>query len=127
MTKRALPVAVLLCSCAAIRPAPVDGAALLARAQADLAAGRDEDAARGFDAVLERDPRSLAALRGRIEASVRRGDLARVANVAAEAAQARPADGSAFYALGLARFAQGDSGAAQAALTKAAELMPAEA
>ena len=127
MTKRALSVAVLLCSCAAIRPAPTDGAALLAHAQADLAAGRDEDAAREFDQLLERDPRSLPALRGRIEASSRRGDLAKVASDAAGAAQARPADGTAFYALGLARFAEGNAAAAQAALTKAAELMPGEA
>jgi tetratricopeptide (TPR) repeat protein len=124
---RALPAAALLCSCAAIRPAPVDGAALLARAQADLAAGRDEDAAREFEEVLEGEPRSLPALRGRIEAAGRRGDLARVASEAAAAAQARPADGSAFYALGLVRFAEGDATAAEAALARATELMPAQA
>jgi tetratricopeptide (TPR) repeat protein len=127
LAKRAFPAAVLLCSCAAIRPAPLDGASLLARAQADLAAGRDEDAAREFEELLERDPRSLPALRGRIEAAGRRGDLARVASEAAAAAQARPADGSALYALGLARFAEGDAAAAETALARAVELMPAEA
>jgi tetratricopeptide (TPR) repeat protein len=127
LPKRALPAAALLCSCAAIRPAPVDGAALLARAQADLAAGRDEDAAKDFEELLEREPRSLPGLRGRIEAAGRRGDLARVATEAAVAAQTRPADGSAFYTLGLARFAGGDAAAAEAALARAAELMPAEA
>src|SRR5256885_1592931 len=124
---RALSVAVLLCSCAAVRPAPEDGAALLARAQADVAAGRDEEAAREFEELLERDPRSLPALRGRIETAARRGDVARVASEARRATEARPADGSAFYALGLARFAGGDAAAAQAALVRAAELMPAEA
>jgi cellulose synthase operon protein C len=125
--KRALPAAALLCSCVAIRPAPVDGTSLLTRAQADLAAGRDEDAARQFEELLERDPASLPALRGRVEAASRRGDLARVANEAAATAHARPADGAAAYALGLARFAEGDIAAAEAALGRAAELMPVEA
>ena len=124
---RALPAAALLCCCASLRPVPPDGAALLARAQADLAAGRDEDAAREFEELLERDPRSLPALRGRIEAAIRRGDFAKVATEAAAAAQARPADGPAFYALGLARFAEGDAAAAYTALDRAADLMPAEA
>src|SRR5256885_16998657 len=96
---RALSVAVLLCSCAAVRPAPVDGAALLARAQADLAAGRDEEAGKEFEQVLEREPRSLPALRGRIEVARRGGDLDTIASEAAAAVQARPTDGSAFYAL----------------------------
>jgi tetratricopeptide (TPR) repeat protein len=104
----------------------LDGAALLGRAQADLAAGRDEDATKEFEEVLESDPRSLPALRGRIEAAGRRSELAKVASEAAAAVQARPTDGSAFYALGLARFAGGDVAAAEAALGRAAELMPAE-
>jgi len=129
MTRATRPVlaAALLCSCAAIRPAPADRASLLARAQSDLAAGRDEDARREFEELLERDPRSLPALRGRVDAAARRGDLARVAKEAAAAADAHPTDGSAFYALGLARFAEGDAAAAQAALTRAAKLMPGEA
>jgi len=110
-----------------MRPAPLDPASLLARAQSDLSAGRDEDAAREFEKVLELDPRSLPALRGRVDAATRRGDLGRVASQAAATAQARPADGSAFYALGLARFAEGDVAAAETALVRAAELMPEEA
>jgi tetratricopeptide (TPR) repeat protein len=124
---RALPVLALLCSCAAIRPAPVDTPALLARAQGDLAAGRTDDAAKEFEQVLERDPGSLAALRGRVETARRRGDLARIATEAASAAQARPADGAAFYALGLVRAAQRDAQGAEAAFTRAVELLPAEA
>jgi len=124
---RALPVFVLVCSCAAIRPAPVDTPTPLAKAQADLAAGRHDDAAKEFEQILEGDPGSLAALRGRVETARRRGDLARVASEAASAAQARPSDGPAFYALGLVRSAQRDAGAAETAFTRALELMPAEA
>src|SRR3954462_7793478 len=124
---RALPVFVLVCSCAAIRPAPVDTRTPLAKAQADLAGGRHDEAAKEFEQILEGDPGSLAALRGRVETSRRRGDLARVANEAAAAAQSRPSHGPAFYALGLVRSAQRDAGAAEAAFTRALELMPAEA
>ena len=63
---RALPAFVLACSCAAIRPAPVDTRTPLAKAQADLAAGHHDDAAKEFDEILEREPGSLAALRGRV-------------------------------------------------------------
>jgi tetratricopeptide (TPR) repeat protein len=125
--QRALPALALLCSCAAVRPAPTDVASMLARAQDDLAAGQYDEAARRFEAVLERDPRSFAALRGRIETARRRGDLPRVASEAAAAAKSRPTDGVAFYSLGLARSAQGDPGAARAALTRAVELLPGDA
>ncbi|MFL5373387.1 MAG: tetratricopeptide repeat protein [Myxococcales bacterium] len=124
---RALPVLVLLCSCAAIRPVPADTPTPLAKAQADLAAGRNDEAANEFEQILEGDPGSLAALRGRVETARRRGDLARVASEAAAAAQSRPADGAAFYALGLVRSAQRDAAAAETAFTRALELMPADA
>ncbi|MFL5420256.1 MAG: tetratricopeptide repeat protein, partial [Myxococcales bacterium] len=124
---RALPVFVLLCSCAAIRPVPADTRTPLAKAHADLAAGRNDEAANEFEQILEGDPGSLAALRGRVETARRRGDLARVASEAAAVAQSRPADGAAFYALGLVRSAQRDAAAAETAFTRALELMPAEA
>jgi tetratricopeptide (TPR) repeat protein len=124
---RALPVLALVCSCAAIRPAPVDTPTLLAKAQADLAAGHHDEAAKEFEQLLEREPGSLAALRGRVETARRRGDLARVASEAASSAQSRPADGPAFYALGLVRSAQRDAASAEAAFTRALELLPGEA
>src|SRR5205823_10861057 len=101
--QRALPALVVLSSCAGVRPAPADEATLLARAQADLAAGHDDEAGKEFEQVLERAPRSLPALRGRIEVARRGGNLEAVASEAAAAARARPTDGSALYALGLAR------------------------
>src|SRR3954465_13411527 len=124
---RALPILVLVCSCAAIRPVPADTRTPLAKAQADLAAGRNDEAANDFEEILEGDPGSLAAFRGRVETARRRGDLARGASEAAAAAQSRPADGAAFYALGLVRSAKRDAAAAETAFTRALELMPAEA
>jgi tetratricopeptide (TPR) repeat protein len=123
---RALPVFVLVCSCAAIRPVPVDAPTPLAKAHADLAAGRHAEAAKEFEQILEGEPGSLPALRGRVETARRSGDLARVAGEAASAAQSRPADGPTFYALGLVRAAQRDAEGAEAAFTRALELMPAE-
>src|SRR3954467_12734329 len=123
---RALPV-FLLCSCAAIRPVPADTRTPLAKAQADLAAGRNDEAANEFEQILEGDAGSLAALRGRVETAPRRGDLAGVASEAAAAAQSRPADGAAFYALGLVRSAQRDAAAAETAFPPPPAPIPAGA
>ena len=121
-------VLALACGCATLRPAaPEDAASLLARAQQDLATGGFESAQRGFEAVLQREPRSLAALRGRVEAARRRGALAQVSAELEVAAGERTEDASAWYALGLARFAQARETEAVAALSRAAELKPGEA
>ena len=127
--KRALALLLLgaAWSCAAARHRPDDAGGLLRAAQADLAAGRAADAQRGFEEVLARDPRELAAIRGRIEASRRNGVLPMVTREAEGAALQRPSDPYAFYALGLSRFAAGDEAAAVAALRKAGDLKPDEA
>ena len=114
------------CACAGARPRADDPGARLLAAQQDLAEGRAADAQRGFEEVLARDPRELAAVRGRIEAARRNGALSPVTREAQDATARRPGDAVAFYALGLARFAAGDEGAAVLALRKAAELKPDE-
>jgi tetratricopeptide (TPR) repeat protein len=99
----------------------------LKTAQADLAAGRAEQAQREFEDVLEGAPRELSAIRGRIEAARKRGALGALLRQAEETAQSRPDDAYAWYTLGLAAFAAGDEKQAVSALRKAAELRPAEA
>ncbi len=125
----ALPALLLLAAtaCATGRPRPDDPGARLRAAQQDLATGRAAEAQRGFEEVLARDPRELAAIRGRIEAARRNGVLSMVTREAQDAAAQRPSDPYAFYALGLARFAAGDEAAAVAALRTAAGLRPDEA
>jgi tetratricopeptide (TPR) repeat protein len=122
----------LLAACAATRVRSEAGpAAMLARAQRDLADGRAGDAQRGFEEALERDPKLYPAIRGRIEAARARsaGALQKVADEALARTQARggDADGLAWYALGLCRFAAADRAGALAALTRAAQLLPEEA
>jgi tetratricopeptide (TPR) repeat protein len=99
----------------------------LKTAQADLAAGRTEQAQREFEELLARDPRELAAIRGRIEAARKRGALGALLHESEDKAQARPGDALAWYTLGLAAFAAGDEKQAVSALRKAAELKPGEA
>ena len=126
--RRAPPALLLLAAfaCATGRHRPDDAHALLLLAQEDLAAGRAADAQRGFEEVLARDPRELAAIRGRIEAARRNGVLPLVTREAQDAATQRPSDPLAFYALGLSRFAAGDEAAAVSALRTAAGLRPDE-
>ncbi len=114
------------CACATARSRPDDLSSRLVTAQKDLAAGRAADAQREFEDVLARDPRELAAIRGRIEAARRNGVLPLVTREAQDQVAQRPSDALGFYALGLARFAAGDEAAAVTALRKAAELKPDE-
>src|SRR5690242_20723458 len=124
---RALPVFLLVWSCAAIRPAPADTRTPLARAQADLAARRHAEAAKEFEQILEGDPGPPAAGRGGGGTAGGGGDGARVGRVAAAGARSRPADGPAFYALGLLRSPQRGAAGAVTAFTRAFDLMPPEA
>ncbi len=114
-------------ACATARSRPDDAGARLLAAQQDLVAGRAAEAQREFEEVLSRDPRELAAIRGRIEAARRNGVLPLVTREAQDATVRRPGDALTFYALGLARFAAGDEAAAVAALRLASELKPDEA
>jgi tetratricopeptide (TPR) repeat protein len=95
-------------------------AALLAACAATKPAATPDPAAGG-------DPRSLQALRGRIEAARKRGALAPVAADLEEATRAHPGEASAWYGLGLVRFAQKREAEAAAALLRAAELEPGDA
>lgn len=122
--KRLLLLVVLVTACAGGRPRPSEET--LETAQRDLASGHADDAQRGFELVLLRDPTSLPAIRGRIEAARKRGGLGLVASELQLRAEARPGDAVALYALGLARFAQGDDAAALVALRRAADLRPSE-
>src|SRR5258708_6496804 len=122
----------LLAACGAARVRSEAGpAAMLARAQRDLDDGRARDAQRGFEEALEQDPKLYPAIRGRIEAARARSAAAlqKVADEALARTQARggDAEGLAWHALGLCRFAAADRARARAALTRAAQLLREEA
>jgi tetratricopeptide (TPR) repeat protein len=120
----ALALALALGLAAACAGRQKDSASLLRAAQADLAAGRAEQAQREFEEVLARDPRELAAVRGRIESARKRGALGPLLRELRD----RPApDALAYYALGLAEFAAGNEAQAAQALRRATELKPGEA
>jgi tetratricopeptide (TPR) repeat protein len=126
----ALACAGMLAACATTRARREAGpAALLTRAQRDLTDGRAREAQRQFEEALEQEPTLYPAIRGRIEAALRAGALQKVADEALARTQARggDADGLAWYALGLCRFAATDRAGALAALTRAAQLLPTEA
>ena len=118
--KRLLPLIALLFACAGRKQQ--DTAVLLREAQADLSAGRGDKAQREFEEVLSRDPRELAAVRGRIEAARKRGALDPLLRELRDGAR----EALGFYALGLAEFAAGNESAAVTALRKAVELRPGE-
>lgn len=112
-----------LVACAGRFSQKSDSTALLREAQADLAAGRPEQAQREFEDVLARDPRELAAIRGRIEAARKRGALEPLLRDLRNGAR----DAQSFYALGLAEFAAGHEEASVSALRSAVELRPDQA
>lgn len=125
--KRLALLLALLAACAGRQKQ--DATELLREAQADLAAGHSGKAQREFEEVLQRDPRELAAIRGRIEAARKRGALEPLLRALRERSglgNGSP-DALDFYALGLAEFAAGNETAAVTALRKAAELRPDEA
>jgi Flp pilus assembly protein TadD len=119
---RRLALALVVAVACAGRP-KADTTALLRQAQGDLAAGKPDRAQREFEDVLSRDPRELAAIRGRIEAARKRGALEPLLRELRD----HPRDALAFYALGLGEFAAGHEAAAVDALRKAAELTPNDA
>ena len=124
----ALAACLIIAACSGVpRRGATDTPALLARAQGDLAAGHLEDAQGEFEQALTRDARLYPAIRGRIEAARRRGDLARVTAEALAGTKARSDDGIAWYALGLCRFAAADQAGAIEALTRATQLLQGEA
>jgi tetratricopeptide (TPR) repeat protein len=116
-----------LAACAGVVRGDRSAQELAQAAQAQLAQGNAAEARASFEAALARDPRLLAAVRGRIEASRRLGLLPELLAEAEARTQAAPADGIGFYQLGLARFAKGDEPGALAALTRATELLPQQA
>jgi tetratricopeptide (TPR) repeat protein len=109
------------------RSQPRTALELSQEAQKQLAQNHAAEARAGFDAALDRDPRLLPAVRGRVEASRRLGRLPEVLAEAEARVAASPGDGVGHYQLGLARFARGDEPGAVAALRKAAELLPQQA
>ena len=114
-------------SCAtAPRANPRDPVALAEEGQRDLAADKVPEALAAFDAALAADSRSLAALRGRIEAERRLGRLSQTTAEAEGNSARSPDDGYGWYALGLCRFAAGDEKGSVAALERAAALLPDE-
>ncbi len=114
------------------RTGPRDVAAILKEGDVELLASRSkpdraEAAQRFYEEALLLQPRLLPAIRGRIEAARRRGALAAIVAEASARSQQSPQDPLGWYALGLARFAQGEEKPAADALGKAAMLAPDEA
>ncbi len=116
----------LLQGCGA-RGQPRTAGELAQEAQRQLSQGHAAEARAGFDAALDRDPRLLAAVRGRVEASRRLGRLPEVLTEAQARVATSQTDGVAWYQLGLALFARGDEAGAVAALRRAADLLPQQA
>jgi Flp pilus assembly protein TadD len=118
--KRAALLLIALAACRHSAPAGDS----LKDAQADLAAGRCERALAEFQQASRDGARKLEAIRGRVEAAQKCGQLD------ALLAERRAADKKSaweWYELGLAEFAAGNEGQSIEALRKAIELQPKEA
>jgi len=123
---RSVAAALLLVSCGRAPP-PRNAGDLLKSGEAHFAGARYEQAQQAFEGALRLEPRLLPAIRGRVEAARKRGAMPALIAELSVRAGAAPRDALAWYALGLARFAQGEEKAAVAALSQAAELSPDEA
>jgi tetratricopeptide (TPR) repeat protein len=112
--KRALPLALLLgCAHGPQRD-------LLPQAHADLAAGKCEAAMNEFERAVASGARKLEAIRGRVEAAVKCGQLDKLL-------VSQPKEADDFYALGMAQFAAGNEQQSIESLKRAVELRPSEA
>jgi putative PEP-CTERM system TPR-repeat lipoprotein len=105
---------------------PEEDAELLAlRGEAHLQLDQLYDARRAFTQALERHPRSVPAILGRIKVLLGQGDLIEAAIAAKTAVEISPNNGQAWYLKGTIARAQGNSDIALTDFTRASELLPA--
>lgn len=108
-----------------IGTAPEEDAELLAlRGEAHLALEQYFDAQRSFTQAWELNPRSSAAILGRVHVMLLQGELEKAAALAREAVQVAPRSARAWYLKGVLAQGTGDYAGALADMTEAAELLP---
>jgi putative PEP-CTERM system TPR-repeat lipoprotein len=106
--------------------APEEDAELLAlRGEAHLALEQYFDAQRSFTQAWELNPRSSAAILGRVHVMLQQGELEKAAALAREAVDVAPKSPRAWYLKGVLAESVGDYSGALADMTKSAEMLPA--
>ncbi|WP_295883287.1 XrtA/PEP-CTERM system TPR-repeat protein PrsT [uncultured Thiohalocapsa sp.] len=106
--------------------APEEDAELLAlRGEAHLALEQYFDAQRSFTQAWELNPRSAAAILGRVHVMLLQGELEKAMALAREAVAVAPTSPRAWYLKGVLAESMGDYSGALSDLTEAAELLPA--
>lgn len=101
-----------------------DAELLALRGEAYLDLGQPYEARQAFTQALERDPRSVPAILGRIRVQVQEGEIREAASSAASAVELAPRNGQAWYYKGLMARARGDVPTALNDLGRATELLP---
>ncbi len=105
--------------------APEEDAELLAlRGEAHLALEQYFDAQRSFTQAWELNPRSSAAVIGRVHVMLLQGELEKAAALAREAVEVAPKSARAWYLKGVLAESLGDYSGALSDMGKAAELLP---
>lgn len=102
-----------------------DAEVLALRGEAHLQLGELYDARRAFTQALERDPRSVPGLLGRLRVLLQQGDTNDAAVAARSAVVIAPNSGNAWYLKGVIARAQGNASGALEDFNRAAELLPA--
>jgi protein O-GlcNAc transferase len=105
-------------------PAAAPPAVVLAAAEQARAAGRLEDAQRGYLAVLDGDPRSFEALAGMATLAEGAGDAEAALHYHALLAEAHPGSARALFMVGNFHTRRFDFSAARACYRRALELQP---
>ncbi|MCG6940215.1 MAG: PEP-CTERM system TPR-repeat protein PrsT [Thiohalocapsa sp.] len=109
-----------------IGTAPEEDAQLLAlRGEAYLALEQYFDAQRSFTQAWELNPRSAAAILGRVHVMLLQQELEKAAALARQAVEVAPKSPRAWYLKGVLSESVGDYSGALSDMTKAAELLPA--
>jgi putative PEP-CTERM system TPR-repeat lipoprotein len=101
-----------------------DAELLALRGEAYLQLQQTYDARRAFTQALERDPRSVPALLGRIRGLLQQGDINEAAHSAKGAVELAPGNGEAWYYKGLIARGQGDVTTALRDFERACDLLP---
>lgn len=105
--------------------APEEDAEVLAlRGEAYLALQQFFDAQRSFTQAWEMNPRSVAAILGRVHVLLLQGELERARDLAREAVEIAPEHARAWYLKGMLANGAGDYSGALADFGRAAELLP---
>lgn len=101
-----------------------DAELLALRGEAHLELGQSYDARRAFTQALERDPRSVPAILGRVRGLLQQGEVGEAAHGATSAVELAPGNGEAWYYKGLIARTQGEITTALDDFQRACELLP---